>query len=139
MQHINVFESIRRTSYHFAFAIPAAGSGRLSKTIPAPCTIEKMTIRIYPGAVLNVHLDPYILKTNNRRYNVIDYVSGGKQYIDGDNDTLIFDVGHPAQVDDQLVVDYINIDAVNAYDFVVDFEVDFFRGMMRSNVPEVKR
>jgi len=134
LQQNNGAEDLKRKTVHFSLNVPASTQGALTYRIPGECTIERVSLRFYPDAMLNLQLDPYLLKTKERRYNLIDYVTGAKGYIDGDDDYFIYTCKHPAQVDDVLTIEYNNIDAVDAFDFTVDIELDFMGGLLRSEV-----
>lgn len=125
------FMDMKRTVIPFSFHVPASGKSELTYNMKTQASLEKVTVRIYPGAVLNLHLDPYVLTPKGTRIDIFDYV--GKKYLDGDNELKPYSVNIPLDVDDMLVVGYENLDAVNGYDFSIDFEVDFWRGALRSD------
>lgn len=122
----------KRNVVPFNFRVPAGAKNELRYRVRTPCSMEKVTVRIYPGAVLNLHLDPHVETPKGTRIEVFDYVA--KTYLDGDNDLLPYSVNIPLDVDDEIVVGYENLDGVNPYDFSVTFELDYHRGAVRSDV-----
>ena len=125
--------SMNREAFRLAFQVPAAGSGELTERVRGDCTLERLSVRIYIGAQLDLKLTPMIQRAaaGGIREPLIKYAPGGKQYIDGDDDTFVWSVSVPMQVDDEIVIGYVNDDVANAYDFACDFEVDYLAGTMR--------
>lgn len=50
--------------------------------------LEKCTIRFYPGAELDLHIVPLLIKRNGVTTELIN--THGKGYIDGDDDYFVF-------------------------------------------------
>lgn len=127
------YKNIRddRKAYRFALSVPANTSGKLVLDVPSNCTLEKVKCRIYFGAQLALRLKPYIMRPRKTKEEILCYVAGGKDYIDGDDDGFEFDVAIPLWLDDQIVVEYNNTDANYAYDFAIDVELDSRFGVER--------
>lgn len=137
-----------RVAHRFAVKVPAStapppwptvGAGRLVLPLYSDGTIESVSLRIYPGPELDLRVDPYLMRFNDRRQDIISYVPGGKQYLDGDDDTFLFCVSVPAKRNELLVVDYWNMDANNDYDFALTIEVDYAGGAWRWPILHVSR
>lgn len=111
-----------KETYRLATTVAPGESNRLSRRLTDVGTLEQITVRIYVGAVLNLHIMPRLNKLHGRLMDVIDYT--GKQFIDGDDDVYVFPVGIPVVVDNELIVDFVNLSATDTLDFAVDFVVD---------------
>lgn len=122
---------LARTAFNFAKSIDASGSGTLQQALRQNCTIEKVRVKFYPGPEGDLHIIPYLLKTNDVRYNIIDFPSGSNQYVSGEDEEIVFNVSIPVDVDDIICIEYVNADAVNAHVLSVQVEVDFAGGGMR--------
>ena len=131
--------SMNREAFRLALQVAASGSGEISERVRGDCTLEKVSMRIYIGAQLDLRLTPMIERASagGIREPIIKYAPGGKQYIDGDDDGFVWSMSVPLQVDDNIVIGYVNNDVANAYDFAVDFEVDYLGGSVR--IPEAGR
>jgi hypothetical protein len=112
-------------------AWPTVAAGRL--VVPAfnDGTIENLSLRIYLGPALDLRVDPYLMRFNGRRQNLIEYVTGGKQFLDGDDDRYSFNVSIPIRRNELIVCDYWNLDLVNPYDFRLTVEIDYAGGVWR--------
>jgi hypothetical protein len=124
-------EEMSKTVIRFALNVAAGASGTLTYNIRKPCTIEGMHVRFYFGNQLSVRVNPYLLKTKERQYNIIDFPAGTKKYIDGEDESLDYNVSVPCDVDDEIVIEYTNTDGANGYDIAVSFELDFMGGALR--------
>lgn len=118
-----------RESFSFSVQVAAASSGTMDQKMGADGTVERIRLRIYTGAQLGLHLVPYILRPNGVREDLVRMV--GKAFIDGDDDHYDFYISKPVYRDEKICVDYWNDDAVNAYDFRMDVEVDHAGGPYR--------
>jgi len=130
--------SVNREALRMALNVPAGVKGELTERIRGDCTIERASLRIYIGAQLDLEIRPMIERAGvgGIREPLIRYCSGGKQYIDGDDDVYNWILSIPLEVDDKIVLAYSNNDVVNDYDFAFDFEVDYLGGVYR--VPVVQ-
>lgn len=132
--------SFNREAFRMALQVPAGGSGEIEERIRGNCTLERATLRIYIGAQLDLKIMPCIARAyagGEVREPLIKYATGGKAYLDGDDDDFSWSLSIPLEVDDKIIVAYRNDDLVNAYDFAFDFEVDYLGGANR--VPEAGR
>lgn len=121
--------SMPRIAHDFSLSVLPDTSGVLEQRAFADGTVERISVRIYQGPELDLHLDPYVMRFNQRRQDLIHYV--GKKYIDGDDDRYIYAVNVPIRMDELLVVFYSNLDPAYTYDFRVTIEVDYAGGLYR--------
>lgn len=120
-----------RRGVTFADQVPAGATNRtLTYTIPRDATVERVQVRIYDGAQLDLELSPYISQgADEGRTDVIRTV--GKDYIDGDDDVYEWDVSLPVERGDELVWSATNNDGSNAYDYRAIVDVEHGGGLRR--------
>ena len=118
-----------KLAYEFAEEVPALDSVTLQQRAYNDGTIEAVRVRIYQGPALDLRIDPYILRHNNRRQNIIEYV--GKQFVDGDDDHFTYAISIPIRRNELLVVQVVNLNDTFDYDFRVKIEVDHAGGVWR--------
>lgn len=120
-----------RQVYRLAKKVAAGASGEISVHITRDGTIERLRIRIYIGAQLDLRLNPYIVRKGGMEESLVYFADDGKKYLDGDDDVLDFTMSIPIYRDEDIVVRYINNDGVNDYDFYADLEIDHMGGAYR--------
>lgn len=98
--------------------------------LPYNCTIEKIIIRLYMGNELALEVDPFLLKHNEVRQNLLNF--RGKSYFSGDEEREEFTIGIPALTDEEIVVKVKNTSLDFDYDFIVSFELEFEGGTNRN-------
>jgi len=110
-------------------------SDELRHSLEVDATIEKITVRIYRGAELDLEVKPSVAydADEGRASNVplITFVDGGKQYVDGDGDRWEFPVSVPVTEGDEIVVKVNNTDPDNGYDYAVDVVLEKAAGASR--------
>lgn len=112
--------------------VPAGATNRAVKVeVDTDATIERMSFRIYPGAELDLELVPYVYETGGgrRKRPILEF--GGKEYVDGDDDRYPFEVSEPIEEGEEIVIEATNRDGSNAYDYRVNFDVDYHGGTER--------
>jgi len=120
---------LSRIPYRFQIQVPPLARGDLRAHIPGDATVERLVIRFYPGPELQLIVDPYVERRGGGRQELIHYT--GARGITGDDDTLEFHLALPVRMDEQLVVEFQNLHAVNPYNFTVTIELDFAGGVWR--------
>lgn len=113
-----------RLAHEFAFTVPPNTSGELRQNIPASGVVERVLIRIYQGAQLNLRLRPYIVRPR-QHHDLITFAPGGKQWFDGDDDFYIYQISAEVNRDEAFAVWYHNLQATHTYDFRVTIEVNY--------------
>ena len=120
--------SQNREVYLFQKSVAPGESGRLSQEIPANGILEKLTVRFYVGAELNLEIEPSIIRLGNMRDHLVRYT--GLTSLKGDDDKFIFNLSTPVYYQEELEVFYENtLDPEEygeeySYNFVVIFEID---------------
>jgi len=119
----------RRISKRFATQTSAGSDDALTIEVEESATIEKLKIRIYIGAELDLELDPFVLRDGSERTSIPDLI--GKDVIVGDDDTFTLDVSEPVREGDVIGVDYNNTDQNNPHSFAVDMTLERSGGTNR--------
>jgi hypothetical protein len=89
--------------------------------------VQDFRVRIYPGPELDLKIRLKLIRLDGTEDSIVRPV-GGKEYIDGDDDIFEFSVRYGVKPGDVVRVEVENDDATNAYDFAVDFDVDYAVG-----------
>ena len=118
-----------RVSRRFSTTVAGGADSDLSHEVTADATIEKVTVRFYPGPLLDLELRPYVETDDGQRVDLVDVI--GRDKIVGDDDVFEFYVSEPIREGESIGVEYTNQDPSNSYDFVVDMEVDRIGGLNR--------
>lgn len=119
----------------FSTTVSAGASDKNRYTVPKDATIEKLSIRIYPGAETDLEIAPEIIKFQTDTVeNLVRFE--GKQFVDGDDDIFTWDLSVPVEKDDIIQVRANNQDDSNPYDYRVNLDIDE-RGGLESFVTEV--
>jgi len=124
-----------RESVLFALQVPASGKGSLRYAVTAPGTLELLTVRFYIGCNLQLRLRPVLERRGEgvgSGSNLVKFVNGGLEYVDGDDDKHSFKMAYAVREGDFIVVNYQNMDAVNAYNFRVTADIDYLGGEART-------
>ena len=118
----------------FRVTVPAGVAGFLVAVPAADATIEKITLRIYPGPEQALIVTPTLWHDNFDeplfRFGVLGGGLAGavvKNYFDGDDDEWILRLCRPCGPHDQIRV-YINNTAILAYDVACDVLLDYAGG-----------
>lgn len=113
----------QRGNLRFSERIAADTTESFEHEIREESTIERLVVRIYPGAELDLRVEPYLkVAEDGPREPLITYE--GKQYIDGDDDKWNFDLVEEAEPGDIVGVEVVNLDDSNGYDFVTQLSLD---------------
>lgn len=121
----------------FARTVPATEDDRLTYEVTRDATIEGVTARIYQGAENTLRLNFKIQPANGSEVFLVEPAdasedgSAGKKYIDGDDDDWKWNVSHPVEKGDVLVVEYHNTDGSNAHNFRANMNIDYMGGTSR--------
>lgn len=113
-----------RQTILLAYTVPAsgdsnaAGATQVEFPVLRACKVTGLLIRFYPGPELSLQLTPYV-RYQQERQGLVPFAPSGKQYIDGDDDIIPFEVDMPARMGSYIGIGYLNTDATNAYDFRV--------------------
>lgn len=93
---------------------------KLTYRIPSNGTIDKLTVRFYPGPEGDLRIRPLLINYSDQPQRIVHYAEGGKDYISGENDEYNYPVSIAVQIDDEIHIYYENLDATNTYSLVVD-------------------
>lgn len=118
----------------FARQVPATESDRLEHEVQQAATVEGVTIRIYTGAENTLRLTVKHRPASGSEALLVDTVEDGgdgKDYIDGDDERYQWDVSHPVEKGDVLVVEHDNTDGSNAHNYRVNMDIDYMGGTER--------
>lgn len=101
-----------------------------TQRIKADGTLEKMSIRFYPGCSKTLQIYAYIKRKGNNALEAICSM-GSEAFFAGDDDKFVLDVVTPVNLDDEIYIKAINTDAVNVRNFVCSISVDYYGGLKR--------
>ncbi|MWG34158.1 hypothetical protein [Halomarina oriensis] len=118
-----------RYSVRFAETVEPGETVELTEEVSRDATVERVTVRIYLGAELDLRVRPFVTESQSRRPLV---VYQGKQYIDGDNDVYEFALSEPVAGGESIGVEVENRDGTNSYDFSMTATVDHDGGLNRA-------
>jgi hypothetical protein len=123
-----------RISHRFSTQVASNDDELLTTVVEEDATVEKVTVRFYPGPRGDLHVRPLIKEiVSESRSRTHDLVKlHGQDYIAGDNDTWVFYVSESIEEDDEIHIDIENVDQ-NGHDYtaVVDVELDRAGGSSR--------
>jgi hypothetical protein len=119
----------------FARQVPATEAERLTYEVSRDATIEGVQARIYAGAENTLRLNFKIQPANGSELFLVEPADtddgSGKDYIDGDDDDWNWNVSHPVEKGDKIVVEYDNTDGSNAHNFRANMNIDYMGGTSR--------
>lgn len=115
--------SERRDGLSFGKNVPAIASGEQKHQVDRAGSIERVELRIYTGAELDLDLELYVDPTEGNRRAIVELE--GKTTIDGDDDKYVWHPSHPFEEDDEIVVKFENQDTNNDYDYRVNMDIDY--------------
>jgi hypothetical protein len=124
-----------RKPLHFARNVGAGSSGEDSHKLSRDATIERVMTRFYAGQELDLRINLWLEKKDgDKRIPIVETTgsTGSKSHIAGDDDDYEWTPAIRAEQGDKIIVDYDNTDATNAYDYVVNMDVDRMNGMRRA-------
>lgn len=98
-------------------------------TLEADATVEKLRIRIYPGARLDLRVRPLVRTQSGNEYELVELE--GKSYVDGDDDIYEWSLAEPVSEGDEIVMETENVNQNNAYDYRADVELEHAGGLSR--------
>jgi hypothetical protein len=110
-----------RSNLRFADRVDPDSTVTLTHEMENPATIEQLTVRIYRGAELDLHVVPFV-EADGSRFPVVTF--RGKDFIDGDGDKWVFDAVEQVEPGDVVGVEVENQSTDYGYDFAADFAVD---------------
>jgi hypothetical protein len=119
-----------RDNVRFADRVSPGSTETLRHELDRPATVEFINVRIYPGAELDLELVPFgENREGSNRWPLVTLE--GKSHIDGDSDRFEFDVSEPIADGEYIGVEATNQDGANAYDYAVDYTVEYAGGLRR--------
>lgn len=118
-----------QNNLRFAETVPADDSVELTYTSEEAATVERVDVRIYRGAELDLEVVPFVV-VDEQRFPLVTF--RGKEFIDGDGDFFEFTLSEPITAGDKVGVEVTNRDTEFAYDFSVDVSLDYEGGVERS-------
>lgn len=118
-----------RLAHEFSLSVAPGVSGVLTQAVPADGVVERMTVRIYQGAQLQLRLRPYVIRPRQEEYSLVRFAAPpAKQFLDGDDDFFIYLLYVDVTDKDTLAVWYHNLQATHTYDFRVAVEINYAAG-----------
>lgn len=115
-----------KDSFSLSEQVPANSESTTSIEVPSDGTIERVQIRIYTGAELDLQLEPVIRTESGQERPIVKL--RGKSVIDGDDDFYEFVPVKPIQDNDQIIIKATN-NGANALDYRVNIDVDYRAGL----------
>lgn len=99
--------------------------------VKADGTVEKVSVRFYPGQQMSLHVFPFISHKGDQTESLVTYPKNTNNYLAGDDDYLVFDMVATVEYLDWIEVMVSNVDPANTYTLVVDVVVDYYGGKQR--------
>lgn len=113
----------QRGNLRFAEQVSAGSTSSLEHEVREPSTIERLIIRIYPGAELDLRVKPYVeIAGDGPKVPLLTYE--GKEYVDGDDDKWEFDLVESVDPGDKVGVEVTNVNSNYAYDYAAHISLD---------------
>lgn len=99
-------------------------------------TVEEVAVRFYPGPQLDLHVIPFAEvngPSGTRRRRLVNFAEEdqAKEYIDGNDERLTYDVSQPVERTEVVGVEVENLDDQHKYDCAMDVTVDYEGGTNR--------
>lgn len=118
-----------RYSVRFAETVAPGETEELTEEVTRDATVERVTVRIYLGAELDLRVRPFVTESDSRRPLI---VYQGKEYIDGDDDVYEFALSEPVAGGESIGVEVENRSGQWPYDFSMSATVDYENGLGRA-------
>jgi hypothetical protein len=121
-----------RRPVRFASTVAPGDTDTYSVEVEQAATVEDMTVRIYRGAELSLHILPFVERgAENRRSRIPLVEFRGKDFIDGDGDFFEFGLSEAVEENDVVGVEVTNTADEYAFDFAVNMSLDRAGGSSR--------
>jgi len=124
MHSLEVSET--REGVSFAADVAPDSEDSLEYSLNGPATIERISVRIYPGPENDLHITPLISRGSGSDIRLVQFE--GKSFFDGDDDKWVFEPSKDVSGDDKIVVMAENLDASNEYSYRVNMDIDYRAG-----------
>jgi hypothetical protein len=122
---------VTRKGVYFSSRINSDSTEIEKYNVRQNATIEHAEVRFYPGAQLDLQLKLEVVDENGTSKEIVD-PQGEKDYIAGDDDFFKFNISVPIEKEDEIRIIAENTDQNgNAYDYVVNMELDRVGGIER--------
>lgn len=115
-----------RVTTRFSDSVAGGATETLAKDFNFSATVERVRVRIYTGAELDLEIRPYVKRDETEQVDLID--TKGRNTIVGDDDVFVFDTSVPIESDDALVVEATNLDPDFSLDYACDITWDTIGG-----------
>lgn len=125
-----------RDSVRFSDRVDPGGDARLTYELDRDATVEQIDVRIYRGPRHDLQIKPFI-EADENQYPPLELE--GKDYIDGEDDALVFPVTESVEEEDVIGVEVSNLETNHGYDFSVDYLLDYEAGTLRSIAERLRR
>jgi hypothetical protein len=119
----------RQSTKRFSATVPPGETRVLTSTIQEPATVEQVNIRFYQGPELDLLVDPFRQRQNDRMTLV---ETNGRESIVGDADRFVFHVSEQLHADDEIGVRVENTSTEYEYDFQTDMIIEYAGGVSRA-------
>lgn len=115
-----------KDSFSISERVSANSSSEQVVNVTSDGTIERLQVRIYTGAELDLELEPVVRTSTGQERPIVKLK--GKSTIDGDDDFYEFVPVKPIQDNDSIVIKANNT-GTNALDYRVNIDVDYRNGL----------
>ena len=137
----NVTESL-----YFNTNVPAGSSGYIDNEIKEHGFIKSLRIRFAAGENGTLHINPVMILPGNIPVPLISFAKGGNQFVNGDDETMVFGMKFETENHAILRIYYENTETdPTSTDSIVDVaaEVEYFKIIQPANIigpaPEAKK
>lgn len=124
------YETMRNVAQSLVFrqSVAPGESGYLDCDITAHGFVRSGRIRFAAGENGTLHIRPVIILPGNIQIDLLKYAKGGKQYISGDDETIVFDVKMEVENNTIARVYFDNTggDGTANSEVDVDIEVEYY-------------
>ena len=109
-QTLTVERFPERRVLYFAGSVPSSMTLTTTVRIPFDMIFELLRVKFYVATNLNLRIIPFFVRldSGNQRISFIEYV-GEKRYLDGDDETMIFNISMPFKRDEKIGLIISNI------------------------------
>lgn len=109
-QKLEVERFPERRVLYFAGSVPSSMTLTTTVRLPFDMVFELLRVKFYVATNLNLRIVPFFIRldSGNQRISFIEYV-GEKRFLDGDDETMIFNICMPFKKDERIGLIITNI------------------------------
>jgi hypothetical protein len=119
----------RQSTKRFSATVPPGETRELTTGMQEPATVEQLNIRFYQGPELDLLVDPFRQRKNDRM-KLVDL--NGREAIVGNADRFEFHLSEQLHADDEIGVRVENKSTEYEYDFQTDMIIEYAGGVSRA-------